>query len=382
MQSQISNPKSQFLNIICFDVPFPADYGGAIEEFYKLKALHELGIKIYLHCFVYGDRKEQEEIEKYCEKVYYYERKRSLKYMFSNFPFIVKSRMQEKLLHNLADNNFPILFDGTHSTGFLNHPTLKERKKVVRLHNIEWIYYSILFHSSFTAKEKLFYFLEYKKLRKYDKYLANADALSCLSQTDFEYYEDKFPDKTSLEFVFHENETVSCKGGKGNYILYHGNLSLLDNYQIILDLLQNELKDCKHRIIISGKNPDKSLTDFVKDKTNVQLISNPTNQVLNELMENAHICLAMAKNPSGVKLKLINSLFKTRFVISNEYALNGSNLDTLCIVPELAEFATVVDNIMEQLFTEEDITTRKTVLSEKYNNLKNAQQLINLIFTP
>ena len=34
------------LNIICFDVPFPANYGGAIEEFYKIKALHQLGVKI------------------------------------------------------------------------------------------------------------------------------------------------------------------------------------------------------------------------------------------------------------------------------------------------------------------------------------------------
>lgn len=50
MHSQISNLKSDFLNIICFDVPFPADYGGAIEEFYKIKSLHAAGVKIYLHC--------------------------------------------------------------------------------------------------------------------------------------------------------------------------------------------------------------------------------------------------------------------------------------------------------------------------------------------
>jgi hypothetical protein len=63
MHSQISNLKSDFLNIICFDVPFPADYGGAIEEFYKIKSLHAAGVKIYLHCFVYSGRTKQKELE-------------------------------------------------------------------------------------------------------------------------------------------------------------------------------------------------------------------------------------------------------------------------------------------------------------------------------
>jgi len=372
--------QSQFLNIICFDVPFPADYGGAIEEFYKLKSLHQLGVKIYLHCFIYGDRKQQKELEKYCEKVYYYERKRSIKDMFSNLPFIVKTRMNEELLGNLLSNDFPILFDATHTTGFIDHSKLKDRKKVVRLHNIEWIYYNILFHSAYKPKEKLFYFFEYKKLKKYDKLLANANALSCLSQTDFEYYSEKFPNKkVSFEGVFHENENVKCKVGKGNYILYHGNLSLLDNYQIIIDLLSNELKDCKHPIILAGKNPDKVLINFVQNKTNIKLVSNPTNEALDDLIINAQICLAIAKNPSGVKLKLINSLYKTRFVISNSYAVNGSNLDGLCVIPEDAELEKTIDYLMQKTFTQNDIDLRKSVLSDKYDNLKNAQEIISLI---
>jgi len=372
--------QSQYLNIICFDVPFPADYGGAIEEFYKLKSLHQLGVKIYLHCFIYGDRKQQKEFEKYCEKVYYYERKRSIKDMFSNLPFIVKTRMNEELLENLLSNDFPILFDATHTTGFIDHPKLKDRKKVVRLHNIEWIYYNILFHSAYKPKEKLFFFFEYKKLKKYDKLLANADALSCLSQTDFEYYSEKFPDKkVSFEGVFHENENVKCKVGKGNYILYHGNLSLLDNYQIIIDLLSNELKDCKHPIILAGKNPDKVLINFVQNKTNIKLVSNPTNEALDDLIINAQICLAIARNPSGVKLKLINSLFKTRFAISNSYAVNGSNLDGLCVIPEETELAKTIDDLMQKTFTQDDIELRESVLSDKYDNLKNAHEIISLI---
>ena len=63
------------LHIVCHTVPWPADFGGVLDLFYKLKNLHEEGVKIILHCFLYN-RKEQDELNKYCEKVYYYKRKK------------------------------------------------------------------------------------------------------------------------------------------------------------------------------------------------------------------------------------------------------------------------------------------------------------------
>jgi hypothetical protein len=64
---------SKTLHIICHDVPWPADYGGVVDLFYKIKTLHEEGVKIRLHCFDYG-RGQQNELNKYCEEVNYYKR--------------------------------------------------------------------------------------------------------------------------------------------------------------------------------------------------------------------------------------------------------------------------------------------------------------------
>lgn len=41
------------LNIIAFNIPWPANYGGIIDVYYKMKALHQCGVKIILHCFEY-----------------------------------------------------------------------------------------------------------------------------------------------------------------------------------------------------------------------------------------------------------------------------------------------------------------------------------------
>lgn len=227
----------------------------------------------------------------------------------------------------------------------------------------------------------MFYFSEYKKLRKYDTHLKDADVLLCLSQTDYDYYKEKFPGKKiELMYVFHENQAMTSTPGKGNYLLYHGNLSVLDNYMAVIDLLNKELKDCNQLIILAGKDPDPSLVEYLKNKPNVQLFRNPSNEHLNELVQNAQICLAIANNPSGIKLKLINSVYKGRFIFSNEAAFAGSGLED-CVVNISNDFSpAVIEEYMQKEFTKDEIERRKNILSEKYDNLKNAAAIVNAIF--
>ena len=61
----------KYLHIICLDVPYPPDYGGVFDLFYKLRYLKERGVKIILHCFEYG-RGQQSALNEYCTKVFYY----------------------------------------------------------------------------------------------------------------------------------------------------------------------------------------------------------------------------------------------------------------------------------------------------------------------
>ena len=52
----------KYLHIITHDVPWPADYGGVVDLFYKMKTLHQAGVKIHLHCFV-NKRPPQDELK-------------------------------------------------------------------------------------------------------------------------------------------------------------------------------------------------------------------------------------------------------------------------------------------------------------------------------
>ena len=123
------------LHIIAFDVPYPANYGGVIDVFYRVKALTEAGVKVHLHCFEYG--RGEKEILKRCHEVKYYKRDNSFARQLSLTPYIVNSRRSEALVQDLLNDDYPILCEGLHTTAVLLDKRLKNRKIYVRAHNVE-----------------------------------------------------------------------------------------------------------------------------------------------------------------------------------------------------------------------------------------------------
>ncbi|MEO5647462.1 MAG: mannosyltransferase, partial [Chitinophagaceae bacterium] len=102
--------------------------------------MHKHGIKIYLHCFDYG-RGKQDELNKYCEEVHYYDRNRGANGFSFTIPYIVASRANDRLIENLKKDNYPIIMEGIHTTYFLYKDQLPGRKIILRLHNVEYQYY-------------------------------------------------------------------------------------------------------------------------------------------------------------------------------------------------------------------------------------------------
>ena len=82
----------KYLHIVSFDIPYPPNYGGVIDVWYKLKFLHMKGVKIILHCYEYPGRDRSEKLNELCEKVYYYPRLLGLRSALSLKPYIVSSR--------------------------------------------------------------------------------------------------------------------------------------------------------------------------------------------------------------------------------------------------------------------------------------------------
>ena len=58
---------------------------------------------------------KQPELEKYCEKVFYYQRKKSFTALFSRTPFITLTRKNKELSNNISTINAPVFFAGFHT---------------------------------------------------------------------------------------------------------------------------------------------------------------------------------------------------------------------------------------------------------------------------
>ena len=366
------------LHIIAFDVPYPANYGGVIDVFYRVKALSEAGVKVHLHCFEYG-RGEQEILNR-CHEVKYYKRDTSFAKQLSLTPFIVNSRRSEALVQDLLKDDYHILCEGLHTTAVLFDKRLKNRKVYVRAHNVEHNYYHALGESERWCWEKLFYYTEAWKLRRYEPILRNASGIFAISQQDADYFSKKY-DKVTLVPGFNSADSVCSETGRGEYVLYHGNLSVKENEEAAKWLIENVFSELDMHCIVAGLNPTEKLLKLAKKHTNVTLVANPDDAEMVDLLRQAQVNILVTNQPTGLKLKLLNALYNGRFCLVNEDMVKGTSLDELCVVAdESGQMISEIKRLMEEDFTEEDIEERDTQMRQLYDNESNARKIVNTIF--
>ena len=128
------------IHVVAFDVPYPADYGGVIDIYHKVEALHHQGIEVVLHMYQYGREESKTKLRKITKALYYYKRSTFKNPFVGSTPYIVNSRNGNELLDNLLKDSAPILFEGLHCTYHIANPLLAKRFKIVRTHNIEHHY--------------------------------------------------------------------------------------------------------------------------------------------------------------------------------------------------------------------------------------------------
>ncbi len=366
------------LHIVSFDVPLPADYGGVIDVYYKALELAKQGVKVHLHCFEYG-RGSAETLEKTFHRVHYYKRDISKTHLFKSLPYIVSTRSSERLVNNLLQDDHPILMEGLHTAILLKDKRLKGRKMLVRAHNIEHDYYLNLSRVENDPFKKYFFYNESLKLARFEKNLAKAHRVLAISSRDYQYFAERF-DNVALIPAFHPHRKVESQTGRGEYVLYHGKLSVPENANAVRFLLTNVFRDFAVPFVIAGSNPPRYLVNLIRQSPQAKLVVNPDEQELKELIRQAHINIAVTFQATGLKLKLLNSLYNGRFCLVNDPMLSGSRLDTLCVVENDPEkIKKQIVRLLQEDFTPAMKAEREKILGDFYNNGTYARQLILMI---
>lgn len=378
------NMPERHLHIVAFDIPYPPNYGGVIDVFYKLKALHKKGISIHLHCFEYPGRDPAPELEAYCTEVRYYPRLTGLKSTFSFIPYIVKSRRSSALIRRLLQDDYPIMFEGLHSCYYLNDSRLKGRMLIYRESNIEHQYYMNLYKAEHRLFKKIYFLIESMKLYLFQELrLKHAKLMLVVSRDDAAYLRSRFPTHNNIHYLpsFHANEEVSIEPGTGSFILYHGNIEVPENERAAAFLINKIFAHTDYPFIIAGMNPPRRILEMAGNSPNIRVIANPDDETLFSLIRDAQINILITFQATGLKLKLLNTLYNGRHCLVNSPMLAGTGLENLCTVADNEkEIAAMVGKLLHAPLDENIRALRAKVLDEHFSNIVNAEKLITLVF--
>jgi hypothetical protein len=367
------------LHIVAFDLPYPPNYGGSTDMFFKLQAFAKLDILVTLHVFLYGGKKPSRELRDAVNALYYYPRKKGNPFA-GKMPFIVASRRSEKLLKRLTADDAPVLFEGLHTTYYLNHPDLQDKRKIVRAHNVEHHYYEALALAEERWWKTLFFKTESRKLKLYEKILHSAQGIAGISPLETAYFNAEYGHAEYIP-AFHANTSVQSQLGSGSYILYHGNLSVPENNRAALYLAQEVFPQLNFPCIIAGSRPSKSLQKAIAKHAHIQLIADVSATHILELIALAHANVLVTFQSTGIKLKLLNSLYRGRFVVANRPMVEETGLETICTVANTpSEMVKQITALLTQPFSGEVLEQRRHVLGNTFENDLNAKKLARLLF--
>ncbi|MCP4313499.1 MAG: glycosyltransferase [Bacteroidetes bacterium] len=367
----------KYLHLIAFNVPYPADYGGVIDIYYKLRSLQQVGILTILHCYTYG-RQSSKELEDLCAEVHYYERDSGFFFALKRDPYIVCTRDAKTMPELILGDRFPVLFEGLHSTARLKEYSAAGKKCLVRAHNIEHEYYRALSRSENRLYDKFFLFTESKKLRRYEKILGMADHILGISMPETAYFQERYGHSTLVP-AFHRFDEISITEGMGDYILFHGNLSVAENSDVFLRIAGNVLSKISHRVVVAGKNPSRSFIRKLEAWPHIELIANPGDKELDLLISGAQVNLLYTAQSTGIKLKLLHALFGGRHCLVNTEMIEGTGLEPLCrLADEPQDMIGQLDELMNLPFTLQQIRERENALQD-YSNRAGAERILRLL---
>lgn len=349
-----------------------------MDVFFRIKALSDLGVKIHLHCFEYG-RGMPSELAELTHEIHYYRRKKSLRDVFNKLPFIVKSRGSEQFIQRLTADRHPILFEGLHCCYFLNDKRIRNRKRFVRTHNIEHEYYHDLAINS-RGIRKNFFAREARKLKAFEPMLKFADHLFCIKESDASHFKMYNENVTLLPASLPTLE-ITRQQQTEPYCLFHGNLSVTENEVAVNWLIDKVFSPIQMagKFMVAGKNPSQELINTCQESS-IQLVLNPTEDHMDELIQKARVHVFYTPQASGVKLKLLNAMNSSGHIIANHKMIYGTNLGAYCeLAMSKEEFQHQVEQLLRIELDTIKFNERISFLKEHYDTKKNLGLLLELI---
>jgi hypothetical protein len=275
--------------------------------------------------------------------------------------------MNKELLHRLKKDQYPILFEGIHTTWYLEDTDIRNRFTMARMHNIEHEYYrGLMEHSGLF--HRLFFWLESIKLKRYESIIRFATCVLAIKPSDAEHF-NRINTKT---LVVQASMPLASLNGEIEktepFALFHGNLSVAENEQAakwLINVLISQLTE-DFPLIIAGKNPSEDLQKRADGKK-VKIVENPDEEEMNRLISSAHIHTLFSEVDSGTKLKFLSSLSANGHVLVNS-CISGDVIENehFYLVDNPESYQATYKTLIAKEMKVEDIRKRRNWLESEF----------------
>jgi len=270
----------------------------------------------------------------------------------------------------------PVLFDGIHTTGFMGE--LTGRTRLLRAHNIEHQYYAQLAEKAKGMKSLVFQ-REALSLRNYEKSIAgDFDAVFAISPNDYAWYKGEGATAVLMP-PYHGNHQMDVKTGRGDYMLYQGDLSLEINQRAVFDMLNFLPEDKKFRIVVAGRSGNKDFERKLMEFSNIQREADVSDEKMIELVQNAQLNVIHSLHEAGMKLKLFTALYHGRFILASDNCKTHTPLDRAVSYYPAGHLGTMIIHFWDRDFTPADIVERKEILMAHPGDTDMAKEIIRYL---
>jgi hypothetical protein len=119
---------------------------------------------------------------------------------------------------------------------------------------------------------------------------------------------------------------------------------------------------------------------LIEQYDHIKLIDHGNTEEIYNLIQNAQINILYTLQDTGIKLKLLNALYKGRHCIVNHKMVDNTGLETLCLIADNPDgFIRLVKEYWERPFSKENIEIRSDFFNNNFNTVLAANKLIDAI---
>jgi hypothetical protein len=343
-------------------------YGGTLEVRGQVKNAIDLGFQVVLYCWSKDEIQHPSPESIHGVQFQTLKRNQSWLKLFRTAPYIVSSRNTGIARHKSSIQRGKTIINGVHCTGM---PILEN--SILRIHNPEGDYYDSLGRQS-KGLIALYFRWESLRLKFWERKLAKEwrGMVWALTENDLRFWTDLKPRSkgkivgplVTFEFKILESKPISKS------LLVPGKFSVNENENALKMSMNADGWD----IIWAGHGLSKKNKKFLNSR--VSYIENPTDDEISNLFKNSHATLIHAEHNLGIKIKLIQALHQSRWIIAHDYAVVGipySSKDGILTYSDPKSFIKALDQINGRTWNKFQVTellnSRKSLLSKIQGSL-------------